>query len=199
MTEKKQKYERKKEVENKTRNNNFAAALDYLKRQSGQRLYQKDLAEMLGVTENTISNIIKYRTAVSEDMITQLQTVSGGVFNLQWLRGQSDVMLAKDVQPGVPPTAPAVTDWASVALAAKDETIEGLKRELDGKDKIIATKDAQLADRDRIIAAKDAHIDTLQQQLSALRAQLAIEKGLLADGISLSELVEKQVQDRQSL
>ena len=49
MKEKKQKYERKKEVEDKTRNKNFAAALDYLKRHSETKLYQKDLAEMRGV------------------------------------------------------------------------------------------------------------------------------------------------------
>lgn len=149
MKEKKQKYERRKEVEDKTRNNNFAAALDYLKRQSDKKLYQKDLAEMLGVTEDTISNIIHYRTAVSEDMITQLQTISGCVFNLQWLRGQSDVMLAKDV-----PVACLPNNNAQL-LAAKDESIAALKSEL-------AAKDAT-------IAAKDDLIASLQQQIADLR------------------------------
>ena len=136
-------------MENKTRNNNFAAALDYLKRQSEKKLYQKDLAEMLGVTENTISNIINYRTAVSEDMITQLHKISNCIFNLQWLRGQSDVMLAKDV-----PAAP-LPDNNVQLLAAKDESIATLKREL-------AAKDATIAAKDDIIAL-------LQQQIAELR------------------------------
>lgn len=149
MKEKKHKYERRKEVKDKTRNNNFAAALDYLKRQSKEKLYQKDLAVLLGVTENTISNIIHYRTAVSEDMITQLQTISGCVFNLQWLRGQSNVMLAKDV-----PADPLPDSNAQLPIV-KDESIATLKREL-------AAKDA-------IIAAKDDLIALLQQQIAELR------------------------------
>lgn len=177
MTEKKQKYERRKEVEDKTRNNNFAAALDYLKRQSGQKLYQKDLAEMLGVTENTMSNIIRYRTEVSEDMITQLQTISGGVFNLQWLRGQSDVMLAEDVQAGSPSASPAATDWASVALAAKDD--------------VIAEKDARIFDLRQQIADFRQQVSDLRQQIADLRAKAAIEKGLLSTGRSRSESAEQ--------
>lgn len=151
--EKKQKYERKKEVEDKTRNNNFAAALDYLKRKSDKKLHQKDLAEMLGVTENTISNIIHCRTAVSEDIITQLQTISGCVFNLQWLRGQSDVMLAANAaktDASVPGGAPSIQNPTAL-LAAKDETI--------------ATLRSQLADKEEIIATKDALISALQQQI----------------------------------
>ena len=150
MKEKKQKYERKKEVEDKTRNKNFAAALDYLKRHSETKLYQKDLAEMRGGTKNTISNIIRCRTAVSEDMITQLQTISGCVFNLQWLRGQSDIMLAKDVQSSNSSTLSGVSDMASVAIAAKDETIAALRAQLTDKDALIQTLQQQIADLQRM-------------------------------------------------
>ena len=143
MKEKKEKYERRKEVEDKTRNNNFAAALDYLKRQSKEKLYQKDLAEMLGVTENTISNIINYHTVVSEDIITRLQTISGRVFNLQWLRGQSDVMLAADLNPATTISTPAL-------LAAKDETIAALRAQLADKDALIQTFQQQIADLQRM-------------------------------------------------
>lgn len=158
MKEKKQKYERKKEVDDKTRNNNFAAALDNLKRQSKEKLYQKDLAKMLGVAENTISNIINYRTVVSEDMITLLQTKSGCVFNLQWLRGQSDVMLAADLASA--PTTSAPADPTTTALlAAKDETIAELRARLNDKD-------SQLADRERTIASKNEVIAGLKRELA---------------------------------
>ena len=184
MKEERRKYERKKEVENKTRNNNFAAALDYLKRQSGKKLYQKDLAEMLGVTEDTISNIIHYRTAVSEDMITQLQTISDCVFNLQWLRGQSDVMLAKDIQPGSRSMTPAASDWASVAIAS-------LRDQLNDKERIIASKDETIASQKRELDDKDALIENLQQTIASLRADLAVEKGL-STGRSSSASAESE-------
>lgn len=158
MKEKKQKYERRKEVKDKTRNNNFVAALDYLKRQSKEKLYQKDLAEMLGVTENTISNIINYHTEVSEDMITQIQTVSGCVFNLQWLRGQSDVMLAADVTLATTVSKPAADPMLDAILKAKDETIAALRSQLAEMERTITTKDD-------VIASKEAHINTLQQQV----------------------------------
>ena len=81
----------------KLRNNIFAAAFDYLKRNTDIKT-QKELARRMGVTENTITRILRDYTEVTEDIITKLQTASGCVFNLQWLRGEdSEHMLAVDV------------------------------------------------------------------------------------------------------
>lgn len=71
------------------RNNIFAEAFDYLKREKGIKT-QKRLAELMGVSEDTITRILKDRTEVTEDIITKLQTASGCIFNLQWLRGEDD-------------------------------------------------------------------------------------------------------------
>lgn len=79
------------------RNNIFAAAFDYLKREKGIKT-QKSLAELMGVSEDTITRILKDRCEVTEDIITKLQTASGCIFNLQWLRGEDAFhMLASDV------------------------------------------------------------------------------------------------------
>ena len=79
------------------RNNIFAAAFDYLKREKGIKT-QKRLAELMGVSEDTITRILKDRCEVTEDIITKLQTASGCIFNLQWLRGEDSIhMLATDV------------------------------------------------------------------------------------------------------
>ena len=79
------------------RNNIFAAAFDYLKREKGIKT-QKRLAELMGVSEDTITRILKDRTDVTEDIITKLQTASGCIFNLQWLRGEdANNMLASDL------------------------------------------------------------------------------------------------------
>ena len=82
----------------KLRNNIFAEAFDYLKRNTDIKT-QKELARRMGVNENTITRILRDYVEVTEDIITKLQTASGCIFNLQWLRGEDAIhMLASDVQ-----------------------------------------------------------------------------------------------------
>ena len=81
----------------KLRNNIFAAAFDYLKRNTDIKT-QKELARRMGVTETTITRILRDYVDVTEDIITKLQTASGCIFNLQWLRGEdANNMLASDL------------------------------------------------------------------------------------------------------
>ena len=124
----------------KLRNNIFAAALDYLKRNTDIKT-QKELARRMGVTENTITRILRDYTEVTEDIITKLQTASGCIFNLQWLRGEdSEHMLAVDVVE-TPKESQPVIDQSSMVnalIAAKDETI--------------ATLQARIVDLERTIA-----------------------------------------------
>lgn len=78
-------------------NDIFAAAFDELRRNHGIKT-QKELARRMGVSEDTITRIMKGRTDVTEDIITKLQTASGCIFNLQWLRGKDPYhMLAADL------------------------------------------------------------------------------------------------------
>ena len=169
------------------RNNIFAAAFDYLKREKGIKT-QKQLAQLMGVSEDTITRILKDRTEVTEDIITKLQTASGCIFNLQWLRGESDVMLVADIKKNdghateaTSPSSPDMSSLINSIIAAKDDAITSLKRELASKDETIAAKDETIATKEAAIADKDAVIKALQQQVSDLRAQLAIQKGL-SDG-----------------
>ena len=171
-----------KKAKDPRRNRIFAAAYDHLKRTQGVRT-QEQLAEKMGVTPETVSRIIKARTDVTEDAITRLQTASGCIFNLQWLRGESEVMLAADVKKNdghatgaTSPSSPDMSSLINSIIAAKDDAIASLKRE-------IASKDETIAAKNETIATKDAAIKTLQQQVLDLRAQLAIQKGL-SDGYS---------------
>jgi plasmid maintenance system antidote protein VapI len=134
------------------RNNIFAAALDYLKREKGIKT-QKRLAELMGVSEDTITRILKDRTDVTEDIITKLQTASGCIFNLQWLRGEdANNMLASDLADDLyrqkNESRPEIdfSSYINALLAKSDETIAALKRELAAKDEIIAAKDERIAD-----------------------------------------------------
>lgn len=146
----------------KLRNNIFAAALDYLKRNTDIKT-QKELARRMGVTETTITRILRDYTEVTEDIITKLQTASGCVFNLQWLRGEdSEHMLAVDVVE-TPKESQPVIDQSSMVnsiIAAKDETIATLQAR-------IVDLERTIADKDTIIKDREARIVTLERQLAA--------------------------------
>lgn len=147
------------------RNNIFAKAFDYLKREKGIKT-QKRLAELMGVSEDTITRILKDRTEVTEDIITKLQTASGCIFNLQWLRGEDDEpMLAADISNKNMHQSASIIDPGSAinaALAAKDETIETLKA------RIVELK-STIADKEDMIKARDARIVELEQKLAKIQ------------------------------
>jgi len=146
----------------KLRNNIFAAAFDYLKRNTDIKT-QKELARRMGVTENTITRILRDYTEVTEDIITKLQTASGCVFNLQWLRGEdSEHMLAVDVVETPKESQPVIdqSSMVNAVIAAKDETISQLKAR-------IVDLERTIADKETIIKAREAHIVALERKLSA--------------------------------
>ena len=151
----------------KLRNNVFAAAFDYLKRNTEIKT-QKELARRMGVNENTITRILRGYTDVSEDIITKLQTASGCIFNLQWLRGEDTThMLAQDLADDVDNVVPqqGMPDPSSMVnalLAKSDETISALKE-------VIETKDEQIADLRRELEDKRDHIETLKHRCAELR------------------------------
>lgn len=165
------------------RNHIFAAAIDELRRREGKKLSQKEIADRMGVTEDTISRIMRLHNQVTEDIITRLQTASGCIFNLQWLRGESDVMLAADAD-----KAPATVnlhestyiDQSSLmnaTIAAQQTSIESLKRELakaeESAKRELAAKDETISALRGQLATKDTLTESLQQQVSDLRAALA--------------------------
>lgn len=151
----------------KLRNNIFAAAFDYLKRNTEIKT-QKELARRMGVNENTITRILRGYTDVTEDIITKLQTASGCIFNLQWLRGEDTThMLAQDLADDVGKATPehGMPDPSSMVnalLAKSDETISALKS-------VIETKDEQIADLRRELEDKRDHIETLKHRCAELR------------------------------
>jgi plasmid maintenance system antidote protein VapI len=177
---------RRTELKDKTRNNIFAAAIDEIRRREG-KLTQLDLAKRMGVNKDTITNILRYRTVVTDDIITRLQNASGRIFNLQWLRGESDIMLSGQDNEGsetfrnnTPSGVPTYSSMTNSIIAAKDEAIESLKREVAAKDEAIESQKREVAAKDEAIesqkresASKDALIESLQQQVADLRAALA--------------------------
>lgn len=163
------------------RNKIFAAAFDELRRNHGIKT-QKELARRMGVNENTITRILKGYTEVTEDIITKLQTASGCIFNLQWLRGEDPYhMLAEDVPKPEehPQSAQSVPDPSSImnaALSAQMQTIETQKQTIASLIREAASKDDLIADLRARIIEKDDHIATLKARIAELQQLLAIQK-----------------------
>lgn len=169
---------------------NFAAAFDHLQRTQGVKS-QQDLADRMGVTKDTISRILRGANDVSEKTITKLQTASGCVFNLQFLRGKSDVMLAETNQKSIneeqnlqqstqiDPSSMvnAIIASHNVAIASKDETIASLQRELaksnEQSKRELAEKEQQIKLLQEEVKSWKAEAASWQKHVEALRQQLA--------------------------
>jgi len=138
------------------------------------------------------ANVTKIKTgknkSVQYETMVKLNNAFGNVFNPEWMRGESDVMLMADVAPLCSDKQNSFPNNASVTitalLAAKDETIAALRSQLAAKDDVIAAKDG-------IISTKDKLIDTLQQQIDDLRMQVASEKGFHTPGRFRSAAAER--------
>lgn len=182
----------------KKEKNNFTRAVEWLKT-NGVVKDQKDMAERMGTTENTISrNKHGGVQRPDDDTLRKFNEQFGDIINIDYLRGESKVMLVKDLAKPRSAKKDESADKMASLLAAKDEIIAGLKREISGKDETIASlkrefaaKDDVIAAKDGIIATKDKLISTLQQQIDDLRRQAAMEKGLYSIGTSPSAAAEQ--------
>mgnify|MGYP002624626688 CR=1 FL=1 len=146
----------------KKEKNNFTRAVEWLKTH-GVVKDQKDMAERMGTTENTISrNKHGGVQRPDDDTLRKFNEQFGSIINIDYLRGESKVMLVKDL--------------ANLRSAKKDES---------------ADKTALLlAAKDDIIREKDARITELQQHIADLRQQLTAKKGMTEIGRSQSERAE---------
>lgn len=144
---------------------------------------QTELARAAGLNEVSVSRILNGQVkSTKQETLWKVNVAFDNIFNPEWMRGESDVMLVSDLAPvnantpaGSPSSEPSPTppDTLNALLAAKDAIISC-------KDEMIAALRSQLADKDVIIG-------NLQQQLTTVRTQLSIEKGLSKDGTFLME------------
>ena len=160
------------------RNNIFAAAFDEMKRR-GIVKNQKELAHKMGVSEDTITRILKDRTEVTEDVITKLQTASGCLFNLQWLRGESNIMLAEavEVQPqtNTNPHQSASIDadlWHK-ALENDANVIASLRKDIEYYQQLVLDKDSLIQEHNEQIIALQIANTRLTTELEHTKTTLA--------------------------
>ena len=151
------------------RNNIFAEAFKWLKKNWDGIKYQKDVAAKVGVSEDTITRIMRDQTEVTDDFLCKFNEAFDNVFNYQWLRGEDPLhMLTVDLIEANAEKAEPYIDPSSqtnATISAYIEAIESLKRELRTKDDLLAEKDARLAEKDERIAELKAHNIDLRHQL----------------------------------
>lgn len=153
------------------KNNIFAEAFKWLKAHrdnEGKGIkYQKDLATIIGVSEDTITRIMRDQTEVTDDFLCKFNEAFDNVFNYQWLRGEEgEPMLAESKKE----MSSSNIDFSSVMnalLAKSDETIASLKRELAAKDEIIQSKDDRIADLTKLAEERLARIAELRRIIEA--------------------------------
>lgn len=140
---------------------------------------QADVARKSGLFEATISRALNGKIKrVKQETLRKVNSAFGNVFNPAWLRGDSDIMLVADLAPisstQSQTTMPGETDTADMsslinaALAAKDETIMSLKRELSAKDDLIAALREQITDHNQLMRATRQQADDLTKKYSDL-------------------------------
>ena len=78
------------------KNDVFMIAFDYLVKEKKVKS-QKQLAEKIGVSQNTITRIKKHEVEVSDDTIRALVNSFEGLFNMEYFRGQSVFLTNKDL------------------------------------------------------------------------------------------------------
>lgn len=184
-----------KKKRNTIRNQRFSIAFSYLNSYQGVE-NQKQLAALMQMSEDSITRVKKGGT-VTENFLARFQAATKYVFNIQWLRGESDIMLAEDVenqQSIVNPqqsTSMQVPDYGSLmnaTLAAQEATIASLKRELAAQEESSRKAEASAkqevakaeASAKRELAAKQETIDALLGQLKDKNAQLADKDSYIA-------------------
>lgn len=161
-------------------NHRVIAMVDYILE---HRIFidQKQIAAAAGLTSTSISRMksgaIKNPTVSS---LMKINDACGGIFNVDYLRGRSPIMLAKDApNADAEPAAPArqtasnaeLSSYANSALASKDETIEALKSKLADRDQLVDELREQLAEKRRDKAELQDENNRLRNELSEVKAE----------------------------
>ncbi len=137
---------------------------------------QKDLAMALGSTSPNVSRMLKGDQKVLTDNICVRIQKAFPVISANWLMSGEGEMVVTDSKPISQPM-PDYGSLMNAALAAKDDAIESLKREIAKVDESarreLAAKEEAISALRGQLTTKDTLIDTLQQQIADLRASLA--------------------------
>ena len=157
----------------KSKNELFFEAVDYLFRQR-KVTSQQALAEKIGITASAFSRIKSGMNKVSDETLIKMNNAFGGIFNMAYFRGESDILLVSDASAAPIPQQPAPTDvdMTRRLLDMNAQIIADLRRDLDYFKQLVLDKDA-------IIQDNAEQVISLQSRLSAATNELEHTKTVL--------------------
>ena len=152
---------------------------------NGMASNQAELCEKIGLDPASVSRILNGRVkGCKGETLRKVNAAFGNIFNPEWIRGESNVMLVRDLTPtgmnACVETRSMVPDMSSMinaVIAGKDDAIMALKRELASKEETIAALRGQIDDKEALIRDKERYIGSLQQQLADLQRERGSRSG----------------------
>ncbi len=118
---------------NKKFNNEcFRVAVDYLYSKNAIKT-DKELAEKIDVTPATLSRIRKDHSSVSDDTLRKMNDAFGGIFNMAYFRGESTILLVKDIKDDHPTPSQPESDMLEIyarMIRKLDDTRIELQKEI---------------------------------------------------------------------
>ena len=169
----------------KSKNELFFEAVDYLFRQR-KVTSQQALAEKIGITASAFSRIKSGLNKVSDETLVKMNNAFGGIFNMPYFRGDSNLLLSDDAAKAsgqvVQESAPidvnprqslSDTELYHKTLDLNAQIISDLRKDLEFFKSLVLDKDATIQDNAE-------QIISLQSRLSAATKELEHTKNTLA-------------------
>ena len=131
--------------------------LEAVRRLKAQGYTQKNIVETAGLPQNAISKIKSGQNNAGDDTINKLCKA----YKLNpdfFYHGSTQFTIEEKVQQKQLSILPDMSSVFNSALAAKDDAIESLKRELRTKDDLIQSLRDQLAAKDQLIAEQKTRL-----------------------------------------
>jgi len=155
----------------------FLAAFDFLVKKKKVKS-QKQLAEKIGVSQNTITRIKKHEVDVSDDTIRALVNSFDGIFNMEYFRGNSvfltneelgDYLLHPEKYTYVFPGDEELLE----KFSGQNQHGENLDVDKHESTQIDFSKYVEKSVFDAALKAKNETINVLKSQMADIRIQLA--------------------------
>ncbi len=147
----------------------FRIILNDIAERDGIKRFNK-LVELTGISSTTFTSIKLNRVKeVDVETFRRLNAAFDNRYNVLWFQGDSPHMLMVDYLAANKSPEP-IQDQTAMIIAAKNETIESLKQQLELSKKRLEDKESIISGLQNQIADKNDHIATLKARIAELRS-----------------------------
>jgi transcriptional regulator with XRE-family HTH domain len=120
------------QIDKNLKNELFKVAIDYIYKEHlvGS---QGELADKIGISASALSRIMNDKKFVGDDTLRKMNEAFGGIFNMAYFRGESTILLVKDIKDDHPtPSQPEsdILELCARMIRKLDDTRVELKKEI---------------------------------------------------------------------